>query len=91
MRAVLDCAGLQFPLVLRNWRPGDRLQPAGRSKVHKLKHLLNEKGISRWERNGWPVLTSGGEVIWSRGFPVAAKYAAGEKTEAALAIDEEAL
>jgi tRNA(Ile)-lysidine synthase len=91
MRAVLDCAGLQFPLVLRNWRPGDRLQPAGRSKAHKLKHLLNEKGISRWERNGWPVLTSGGEVIWSRGFPVAAKYAAGEKTEAALAIDEEAL
>jgi tRNA(Ile)-lysidine synthase len=91
MRAVLDCAGLQFPLVLRNWRPGDRLQPAGRSRAHKLKHLLNEKGISRWERNGWPVLTSGGEVIWSRGFPVAAKYAPGEKTEAALAIDEEAL
>ena len=91
MRAVLDCAGLQFPLVLRNWRPGDRLQPAGRSKAHKLKHLLSEKGISRWERNGWPVLTSGGEVIWSRGFPVAAKYAAGEKTEAALAIEEEAL
>jgi len=91
MRAVLDCAGLQFPLVLRNWRPGDRLQPAGRRNAHKLKRLLNEKGISRWERNGWPVLTSGGEVIWSRGFPVAAKHATGEKTEAALAIDEEAL
>jgi tRNA(Ile)-lysidine synthase len=76
-------------LALRNWRPGDRLQPAGSNRVHKLKRLLNEKGVSRWERNGWPVLTSGGEIIWARGLGVAAKYAANEETRTALLIDEE--
>jgi len=89
--AAVDRSKLQKPLVLRNWRPGDRLQPAGRSSVHKLKRLLNEKGISRWERNGWPVLTSADEIIWARGFGVAAKYAATEETKTALLIDEEPL
>jgi tRNA(Ile)-lysidine synthetase-like protein len=76
---------------LRNWRPGDRLQPAGRSRVYKLKRLLNKKGISRWDRNGWPVLTSDGAIVWARGFPVAADFAADEKTRTGLVIDEEPL
>jgi len=90
--AMVDCARLSgSALVLRNWRPGDRLQPQGRSGVHKLKRLLNEKGISRWERDGWPVLTSDGMIVWARGFPVAAGYGAGEGTRTAMAIAEEAL
>jgi tRNA(Ile)-lysidine synthase len=90
--AMVDCARLsKSALVLRNWRPGDRLQPQGRSSVHKLKRLLNEKGISRWERDGWPVLSSDGIIVWARGFPVAAGYAAGEGTRTAMVIAEEAL
>jgi tRNA(Ile)-lysidine synthase len=89
--AVLDCSRLREPLVLRNWRPGDRLQPAGRSGVYKLKRLLNKKGISRWERDGWPVLTSNGIIVWARGFPAAADFAASEKTRSGLVIDEEPL
>ena len=87
--AVLDRERLRGPLVLRNWRPGDRLQPAGHQKAHKLKRLLNEKHVSRWEREGWPVVTSSGTLVWARGFPVAAEFAAGETTRQAVAIDEE--
>jgi tRNA(Ile)-lysidine synthetase-like protein len=77
--------------VLRNWRPGDTLHHLGRQHAHKLKRLLNEKRVSRWERNGWPVLTSGGIVAWARGFPVAAEFAAGERTQAGIVIAEEHL
>jgi tRNA(Ile)-lysidine synthase len=89
--AVLDRDALRFPLVLRNWRPGDRLQLPGHRRAHKLKRLLNEEHISRWERNGWPVLTSGGVLAWARGFPVAAEFAAGERTRAGMVIAEEQL
>jgi hypothetical protein len=51
--------------------------------------LLNEKHVSRWDRDGWPVLTSGGDVVWARGFPVAAEYAANERTRAGVVIVEE--
>jgi tRNA(Ile)-lysidine synthase len=87
--AVLDRDRLRLPLVLRNWRFGDKLQPAGHQKAHKLKRLLNEKRVSRWERGGWPVLTSGGVLAWARGFPVAGEFAANEGTRTGILIAEE--
>jgi tRNA(Ile)-lysidine synthase len=89
--AVLDLDRLQLPLVLRNWLPGDRLQPVGRRNAHKLKRLLNEERISRWERDGWPVLTSGRVLVWARGFPVAVEFAANERTRAGMVIEEESM
>lgn len=89
--AVLDRDRLRLPLVLRNWRPGDRMRPLGHRNAHKLKRLLNEKRISRWARAGWPVLTSGGILAWARGFHVAAEFAADERTRAGMVIAEEAL
>jgi tRNA(Ile)-lysidine synthase len=86
---VLDCARLRPPVVLRNWRPGDRLRPQGHRNAHKLKRLLNEKRVSRWERDGWPVLTSGGVLVWARGFSVAAEFAANEGTRTGMVMVEE--
>ncbi len=88
-KMVLDRERLRSPLVLRNWRPGDRLRLSGHQKARKLKRLLNEKHISRWEREGWPVLTSGGVLVWARGFPVAADLAANEGTRTGILIAEE--
>ena len=87
--AVLDRDRLRLPLVLRNWRFGDKLQPAGHQKAHKLKRLLNEKRVSRWARDGWPVLTSGGVLVWARGFPVATGFGANEGTRTGILIAEE--
>jgi tRNA(Ile)-lysidine synthase len=87
--SVLDRHALQPPVVLRNWRPGDKLQPSGHRKPHKLKRLMNEKRISRWEREGWPVLTSAGVIAWARGFPVSVGFAATSETRTAVVISEE--
>jgi tRNA(Ile)-lysidine synthase len=87
-RSVLNHDALLQPLVLRNWRPGDTFQPLGHRKPHKLKRLLNEKRISRWERDGWPVLTSAGVIAWVRGFPVGAAFAATTATESGVQIEE---
>lgn len=89
IRSVLDRQSLRPPILLRNWRPGDTLQPAGHRKAHKLKRLLNEKRVSRWEREGWPVLTSAGVIAWARGFPVSVGFAATSETRTAIVISEE--
>jgi tRNA(Ile)-lysidine synthase len=89
--AVLDRDRLRLPMVLRNWRPGDRLRPQGHRSAHKLKRLLNEKRVSRWERDGWPVLTSDGVLVWARGFAAAAEFAANEGTRVGIVIVEEKL
>jgi tRNA(Ile)-lysidine synthetase-like protein len=84
----LDRDSLRSPLVVRNWRPGDAVQPLGHQKRHKLSRLLNEAGVSRWEKISWPVLTSGGSVVWTRGLPVAADFAATASTRKGVVITE---
>ncbi len=88
---VLDAEALRCPLTVRNWRPGDRFQGARNSSAKKLKRLLNEKRIDRWERNGWPVITSGASLVWSRGFGVSAEFAAKDGTRKGIVIAEEKL
>ena len=85
---ALDEAKLNGPLVLRSMQPGDRIRPEGRQHAHKLSRLLNEKRISRWEREGWPVLESAKNIVWARGF-VAAEFAATERTRRAILVSEE--
>jgi tRNA(Ile)-lysidine synthase len=86
--AVLDRDSLRSPLVVRNWRPGDSVQPLGHRKRHKLSRLLSEAGVSRWQKVSWPVLTSGGSVVWSRGLPVAVDFAAKPSTRKGVVITE---
>jgi tRNA(Ile)-lysidine synthase len=86
--AVLDRYRLRVPLVVRNWRPGDCMQPLGHQKPHKLSRLLNELGVSRWDKLSWPVLSSGGTVVWARRLPVAAEFAAGGSTREGVLITE---
>lgn len=53
---------LPQPMVLRNWRPGDRL--AG----DLLKQSFQVARIPLWERRDWPVLECAGRIVWTRRF-----------------------
>jgi tRNA(Ile)-lysidine synthase len=88
---VADWSRLRTPAVVRNWRPGDAFRPQGRLRNRKLKHLMREKRIAPRDRRGWPVLTSAGEIVWARGFPVAQEFVAKKDTRKVLAISEEPL
>jgi tRNA(Ile)-lysidine synthase len=86
--AVLDRERIGLALVVRWWQAGDKMKPAGHQKRHKLSRLLNELGVSRWAKETWPVVVCGGEIVWTRGLPVAAEFAAGDTTRKAVVITE---
>jgi tRNA(Ile)-lysidine synthase len=88
---ALDFDRVHWPLILRNWRPGDSYRPQGSRRVRKLKRLLLQSRVPRSERGGWPVLTSEGRVIWASGYPVADELAAHPGTQTGLVIAEEEL
>lgn len=88
---VLDRSKLALPLVVRNWKPGDAMRPQGHQKAHKLGRLLNEKSICRWDKETWPVLTSGGKLAWVRGLRESVEFAVGPETRRALLITEESI
>jgi tRNA(Ile)-lysidine synthase len=68
-------------LSVRNWRPGDRFRPPHTKSARKIKELLQERHLSGAEKRSWPVVVSGGEVIWVRGFaaPVALRPKNGDQ------------
>jgi tRNA(Ile)-lysidine synthase len=88
---TLDFDRVQWPLVLRNWRPGDSYRPHGSRRVRKLKRLLLESRVPKNARASWPVLTSEGKVIWASGYPVAEELAPHSGTQIGLVIGEEKL
>jgi tRNA(Ile)-lysidine synthase len=81
---------LQGPLVVRNWRAGDRFWPAHTKAPKKVKELLQERHLTQPVRRLWPVVASGDEIVWMRGFPVPARLRADGKQEA-LVIKETSL
>lgn len=84
----LDAGKFTGPLILRNWRAGDRFCPQGSVKPKKLKEFLAARKIPRRRREHWPVLESGGEIVWARGFPPAGRLALSLSTERWLVIEE---
>jgi len=88
---AFDFDRVQWPLVLRNWRPGDSYRPHGSRRVRKLKRLLLESRVPQRARGNWPVLTSRGKVIWASGYPVAEELAPHPGTQIGLVIGEEEL
>ncbi len=64
----LDPQSLASELIVRNWRAGDRFWPAHAKSPEKVKRLLQEQHITGDERVLWPVIASGNEIVWLRGF-----------------------
>jgi tRNA(Ile)-lysidine synthase len=85
----LDWFCLARPLVVRNWRPGDQYQPAGRPAASKIKSLFQEFRVPLWERRSWPVVTAGPVIAWSRRFGPEAGCCASPESAKVLKIWEE--
>ena len=82
----LDTSVLQRPLRVRNWRSGDRFWPAHTKGPKKIKELLQERRVLGVEKKLWPVITSGDEIVWVRGFAVPAQFGPRESTADAVTI-----
>lgn len=78
-------------LTVRNWRPGDRYQPAGWAHPKKLKTLFQRAQVPASERRHCPVVLSADRIVWTSRFGVAAGCAVGERTRTVLVIVEEPL
>ncbi len=85
---LLDAESLPGPLRVRNWRPGDRFWPAHTKSPKKIKELLQERHVVQAERKFWPVVVSGDEIVWVRGFPSSAGLRAKPGRAAILIVDE---
>ena len=65
--AVFDADRLPAALVVRARRRGDRIAPLGGPQWRRLKTLLIDGAVPRWERARVPILEAAGEILWVAG------------------------
>ena len=65
--AFLDRDAVQFPVTIRNRRPGDRFNPLGAGGSQKLKKFFCDHKVPDAERRRCPLLVSGGRILWVAG------------------------
>lgn len=84
----LEPSLLARELKVRNWRSGDRFWPAHTKAPKKVKELLQDRRLMGREKKLWPVVVSGDDIVWLRGFAVPARFASREGAREALVIRE---
>ena len=90
-RLYIDAEKCRFPLVLRNWQPGDRFQPFGLSGVKKVKDFLTDRKIYGEAKKNALVLESNGDIVALPGIMVSERYKINSSTKRILKIEIESL
>jgi tRNA(Ile)-lysidine synthase len=73
---LLDPRVTDAGLVVRAWRHGDRMRPAGLGGTKTLQDLFTDRKVPRAERGRVPVVEAGGEVAWVAGLAVDERFRA---------------
>jgi tRNA(Ile)-lysidine synthase len=76
---LLDRRVAEAGLLVRAWRHGDRMRPAGLGGTKTLQDLFTDRKVPRAERDRVPVVESGGQVAWVAGLAVDERFSADPK------------
>jgi tRNA(Ile)-lysidine synthase len=72
---VLDRAALgSSDLLVRPWRPGDRMAPIGLGGTKSLQDLFTARRVPRLERGTVPVVEANGEIVWVAGVATSERF-----------------
>ena len=80
--AHLDADRLSGPLTARGRTEGDRFQPSGmRGRSKSIQDFFTDLKVPAAERDGWPLIVSGGRIVWVPGHRVDERVTVGEGTK----------
>ena len=77
---MLDRALLGDELLVRSWRPGDRMRPLGLDGSKSLQDLFTARRVPRRRRTSVAVVESGGEIAWVAGIATSDSFKVTEQT-----------
>ena len=75
--AMVDASALGGRALVRAWRPGDRMRPAGLGGTKTLQDLFTDRKIPREVRHNMPLIEVEGEIAWAPGIAMGERFMAG--------------
>lgn len=90
--ATLADTGIGPALVVRAWRPGDRLRPLGLGGHKKVQDLFVDRKVPRAERTRVPIVTDrDGRILWVAGHALAEPVRVTSATKSVVVLSFEPL
>jgi tRNA(Ile)-lysidine synthase len=77
---------LVFPLKIRKWEPGDKMQPLGMQGKKKVSDILIDLKVSRAQKEQTYVLLSEDKVVWLIGLRLDERFKVSESSTKLLQI-----
>ena len=62
-------------LSVRGRKPGDRMSPYGLEGTRKLQDIFTDAKVPEAERDSYPIIVCGDEIVWLPGYRISAPYA----------------
>jgi len=84
--AYFDLEKLNFPLIVRKWKVGDRFIPFGMEGSKLVSDFLIDQKVNRFEKDRVYVLESERKIIWLIGYRISDEFRITEKTETVLVV-----
>ncbi|MFV0390919.1 MAG: tRNA lysidine(34) synthetase TilS [Paludibacteraceae bacterium] len=83
----VDADKLQFPLVLRRWKPGETFFPFGMKRSKKLSDFFIDEKINRNQKEDTWLLISGDKIVWIVGLRLDDRFRIEKNTKTILEIN----
>ena len=82
--AFIDLDRIEWPLLIRNFRAGDKFMPLGLNGFKKVKDVFIDDKIPSDQRKRVPVLKSRDNIVWVCGIQIDQRYRVTQKTKRIL-------
>lgn len=85
--AAIDADKITFPLILRNWKAGDRFYPLGLSGSKKISDFLINQKIPLPDKKRIAIIESQGKIVWVVNHRIDDRFKVNERTLKILLIE----
>ncbi|ADO77857.1 tRNA lysidine(34) synthetase TilS [Halanaerobium praevalens] len=89
-RAAFDYEKIDGPLFIRNRKAGDKLRPLGMKGQKKIKDILIDAKVPKYQRDQVPVIVDGNDnLLWLAPYKLSDKFKVTVKTDKILILELE--